>query len=421
MLRVSEGAWVIAGQAAAALGTVIGVRILTEVLQPDTFGTVSLCIGVAALLTSVACTPFAQAAIHLYPEFASTGSEPTLRHIVFREVRRAVPTVVVALSAVALALGIVGSAWWSTVAWIAALFACDCWRCLNLSFLNAARAHRPYGLWMAGDIWARPLIAALLVLTIDESANLVLAAYVLSSILLSVMFRPERAALPDTRSDTNLLRQRVWRYALPLAPLGFIGWANGLSDRYIVGGMLSLADAGIYAAAYGLASRPMLIVNLTVEQALRPLYQEAVTAGRRGRADRILLTWLLVVLAATGFVLACFVFAGDLIAVLLLGEEFRRGAELMPWIAFGYALLCVSYVFERICYAHADTRRVLAIQTCTAVAAIVTTIVAIRHWGLLGAAKATPMYFSVQLVASMLFAYRTRRLRASSDMQPAPA
>ncbi len=103
---------------------------------------------------------------------------------------------------------------------------------------------------MAADIWARPVAAALLVLAIEGNRQAwCLAAYRarLASAVHRVRDRPEHASVRQPPSH-DLLRQRVWRYALPLVPLGFIGWANGLSDRYIVGGMLSLAGAGIYAA-----------------------------------------------------------------------------------------------------------------------------------------------------------------------------
>ncbi len=130
----------------------------------------------------------------------------------------------------------------------------------------------------------------------------------------------------------------------------------------------------------------MLIINLAVEQALRPLYQEAVTSGttracgsdladlaaRRRRGDGT---------------------TADLLRLLQQSHrctlarrrlQARRRADSMDRIRL-CAPVVLSYVFERICYAHADTRRVLAIQAAPPWRANqVTTIIATRHWGLLG-------------------------------------
>ena len=92
---------------------------------------------------------------------------------------------------------------------------------------------------------------------------------------------------------------------------------------------------------------------------------------------------------------------------LLVGKPYRGAASLMPWIAAGYAIRATSYVFERVCYAYGQTRRVLAIQLCAVAATIVCTPAGVIYWGLKGAAMAVPAYFSVQLAAAIFLARRT--------------
>ena len=47
--QLVEVCWVIGGQAATALGTLVGVRILTQYLSPDGYGVVSLATGMSTL------------------------------------------------------------------------------------------------------------------------------------------------------------------------------------------------------------------------------------------------------------------------------------------------------------------------------------------------------------------------------------
>jgi O-antigen/teichoic acid export membrane protein len=421
---LSDAAWVTGGQVATAVGTVVGVRLLTQVVPPATFGTVSLALGVAALALNVACTPLTQAAIHYYPSLAAGGLSGELQRSLRRSLQRIGMWVLLAI----LIGGVIYSAVYSgspaIVVLIATLLICDGWRSTGLSLANAAREHKRYALWQTADAWGRPLLATAAVLVAGESAALILVAYAVASALLNAAFafgfprrRPEPPLSASQSAQGMQLDSRLWDYALPLIPLGFIGWANGLGDRYIIGGLLSVADAGIYAASYGLASRPMLMIGGTIELIVRPLYQSAVSAGDHTRANRLLLLWFAAITTIGLVYVAAIALWRTDIAALLLGPEYRGGAELMPWIGAGYCLLTVSYVFERVCYAHARTRRVLLIQACTATAAVIATTVGTLKWGLIGAAMAIPVYFSVQFMAAVLLAQWTRM----QAMQPAGA
>jgi O-antigen/teichoic acid export membrane protein len=240
------------------------------------------------------------------------------------------------------------------------------------------------------------------VLLVSKSPVAVLGAYAAVSLVLNLVLskrRPEVATAGVPAADFD---RRMWQYALPLIPLGLLGWANGLSDRYIIGGLLSLQDTGIYAAAYGLASRPLLLVNATFEQFIRPIYQNAVSAGHNERAALVLRYWLMALAAACALVVLIVSLWRHELAAILLGARFRSGANLMPWIAAGYGVLSLAYVFERVCLAHAQTRRVLAVELVSGTAMLLMTVTGVHFWGLIGAACAVPLYFGVQLCAAIV-------------------
>jgi O-antigen/teichoic acid export membrane protein len=173
--------------------------------------------------------------------------------------------------------------------------------------------------------------------------------------------------------------------------------------------MLSAADAGVYVAAYGLASIPFMIVNGTAEQALRPVYQQAVSSGDQPRANGILRIWLLVVIGCCLLGVLIFASGNRALAGVFLGKSYRQAAPLMPGIALGYAIRASSYVFERVCYAYGRTHRVLITQLCAVSVAAVVTPLAVMSGGVRGAALAVPVYFSIQLLLAVLFARRTLR------------
>jgi O-antigen/teichoic acid export membrane protein len=404
---------VIGGQAATAVGTLVGVRILTQLLAPGAYGVVSLATGASILASNLVVAPLTQAAIHFYPGIAADGSARELLDSLLRCYRRVAPWA--ALVAIAGGLLYVGWGHGSPVlvVLLALQFACDCWRSANLSLLNAARRQQRFALWTAADIWCRPLFGALVVLLVGQSPMAVLAAYVVVSICLVAGFSHRLwpvEALPFRVADRSMaLDARMWSYAIPLVPLGIITWMSTLGDRYIIGGLLSVADAGIYAALYGLSSSPFLIVSGAAEQALRPIYQTAVTRGDNARARRIHTIWLAAVVGICSVGVALFAMGHEIIANLFVGRSFRSAADLMPWIAAGHAIKATSYVFERVCYAFGQTRRVLAIQLCAVSATVILTPAGVISLGLKGAAMAVPAFFSVQLATAIFFARRTVR------------
>lgn len=419
---LSDAFWTATGQVASAVGMIAGIRLLTEFVAPRTFGEVALCLGVATLAMNVVCTPLTQAALHFFPAMTSRNAVGSMRaslaHALARVGLWGLPLVVVAMLVVGFSAGADAAL---VVGLVAALLACDCVRSVELTFLNASRMHKHYALWSAAEACLRPCVAAAAVFLMHESAAVVLAGYLATSVvLLGLFLRKIRGSA--TVVDPALPRDtgwdgKMWRYALPLVPLGFIGWANGLGDRYVIGGVLSIADAGLYAAIYGLASRPFLMLGQSVELAMRPVFQSAVSAQRRRDANRLLLAWLCAVAGAGVLGLAAMTLWSTPLVELLLAEEYRRAADLLPWIASGYCLLAISDVFTRVSFAHGKTHRVLAIVACAALAGVVATYTGARLWGLLGAAMAVPVYFGVQLVVAMVAARASHRQAAWQPRQ----
>jgi O-antigen/teichoic acid export membrane protein len=418
--QLSELAWVVGGQATTALGTVMGVRILTQFLPPSAYGTVSLALGLSVLAISLVAAPLTQAAIHFYPSVTASASARELLDSVLRCYRSMAPWVAAGALVAGVAYVASGQGTPVLVVLLTLLLASDCWRSANLSLLNAARRQRRYALWMACDAWSRPLAAAGAVLLFGPSPLAVLGAYVLVSAGLLTVFSyrlwptEQGASSGATPDRSRSLDMRMWQYALPLIPLGIVSWASTLGDRYVIGAALGVADAGVYAAVYGLASIPFMIVNGTAEQALRPIYQMAVSRGDRERARRILTLWFGVVVAICCGGVLVFVVAHEWLASLVVARPYRHASGLMPWIAAGYAIRAASYVLERVSYAYGNTRRVLLTQVCSVTATAIVTPLGVFTLGIRGAAVAVPVYFSIQLTTAAILARRTIREARSS-------
>lgn len=411
---LKEGAWVTFGQVGSAVGALVGLRLLTEYLEPAVFGFAMLLLGVVALGQGLSVNPLMQAVLRYYPDFKSVGKVQILYAVTVRIIRSTTVWVSLLLCLGAFVHSAVTGNWfWFGLAvLIAAIFAIEGARSVELTLFNAARQQRPMALWSVAEAWARPVavIAAVVFLTTDVSA--VLIGYLIASVAIYLLFLPVVVREDVSTGEGHLgkevgsIRHNLWSYALPLLPVAAAGWVSGLADRYVVGGVLGLAQAGSYAAVYALVSRPFLMLSGIIEQTLRPVYYDAVTAGDPKRSRAVLRTWL--VLAALGggigFVLALLL--NEQIESWLLAETYRNSARLMPWIAGGYWLLILSHVFTRVCYAHHDTKSVLVIEAVGAVLTLGLLFPLVSVFGVIGAAGAVPLYFGSQLVTAFLLSRR---------------
>ncbi|HUI62347.1 MAG TPA: hypothetical protein VLX90_19120, partial [Steroidobacteraceae bacterium] len=204
---LTEALGLAAGTSATALGTLVGVRVLTQFLPPTGYGVLSLVLGMSTLAISLISTPLTQAAIHFYPAVAADGSPRLILQSLLRCTARMAPWIAVGGLITALIYIEWGGGSMALAALAALLLASDCWRAANLSLLNAARRHRRYVAWTFLDAWARPLAGAAAVLAVGPSATAVLAAYVIVSATLLLVFAiglwPEAPAAVQGQSPAS--------------------------------------------------------------------------------------------------------------------------------------------------------------------------------------------------------------------------
>lgn len=406
---LGEAGWVIFGQAATALATLVGLRLITEFVPPAVYGTVALVLGVVALAQGLAVGPLMQAVLRFHPDVAAVGGAAELRRAANRALRR--PLLLALTSLVVSAM--VWVYFEPRQLWLApfalALFLAETARSVEITFLNAARRQRAMALLVASDAWLRPVAAVFAVWLWGPHGAAVLGGYLVGAVVpLSVYWAAaclSRAAADGqakAKSAVPELACRLKSYAWPLTALPLIAWVSGQADRYIIGAFAGVSAAGLYAALYGLASKPFLMISASVELVLRQPFYARVGAADHAGARRALGVWLGCVLTAAATIALAFLLFHAEIAEVLFAAAYRADSALMGWIAAGYVLLAAAQVLERVCYACHDTRGVLGVQLAGALLSIAIAAPLVWRYGIAGAAWAVPAYFGVQLLLTMV-------------------
>ena len=416
---LGEGVWVVAGQTLAALGTIVGLRLLTSALPPSVFGELILLNGIILLGNGLSGGPLMQGVLRLYPEAAKLNAVDQLRAIAASyQLRLTTLTSVICLVCFLIYSIMVPVSRWLGI-FIVCLLVADVRRQLEMTLLSAGRHQRTLAIWSVIDAWVRPSAAYSLVIILGANSFAALLGYVVASwtiLGMLIYWRPEKGSaartlmtrLPD---GTEALSQSLVIYALPLMPLGIVGWITSQADRYLLGVLVGVEQAGLYAALYAVVSRPFLMAGTMLESWMRPIYYEAIVASEVKMEKHLLQIWMSAVTGIGILGIAIFFLWPHQIAKLLLAEPYRHNADLMSWMAIGYAILLLAQVYGTVCYAHKDTKAVLYSESLGCLVAVTTTIYAVNRYGATGAAFALPVYFSAQLVMSMIMARRAEAHR----------
>lgn len=422
---VGGSLWAIAGQVVSAVGMVLGVRIITEYVSPSTFGTVSLLMGIVALGSGVCGGPIFQALLRMYPDMQHKSQLPLL----MMAIRRLLIESNGLLIAVAMAAGLIivffleGS--FVVLLILAGLVVVETLRGLVATTLSAKNEIKRYALVVAVDVLARQGFAVLLVLILGASVTSIIGGYLVGAALLSMWYVSVLQEINMGSDSCNesrqgkQVRQEIIEFSRPLMPIALAGSVSGLGDRYVIGGILGVEAAGIYAAVYGLVSKPFLMISTALELALRQSYYHAVSTNDERGQHKVMSTWVLSALVASVICLGIVTFSADELTRLLLGEKFKSGASLMPWIALGYCLFALSSPLERRAYARKRTGSVLRIQAGGAAASVLAGMVGTYFYGILGAAWAVPVYFGCQLALAACLTRKSSRFVLYSEKDSA--
>jgi O-antigen/teichoic acid export membrane protein len=412
-----EGIWITAAQATAGIATLIGVRFITELAPAALYGTFVLMNGGLSFLQGILFAPMAQAALRFYPDYVIASSDSRLRRELVRVfLTRSAKTL--ALLVLACVVDVVWLHWLSPLAWalVGVGVFVEAWKAIEVVMRNAAGQQRTYSFLIAADAVARPLGAVCAAFAIGASVESLLLGQLLGAFFVlgglsrfSAPLRREPVATLPNSDRASQLGAEMNRFAAPLVWAPMLGWLTGLADRYVVGGMLGVAQAGVYAAAYGLASRPLLMIGGVTDATLRQMLYGAVASRNGERLGGTVKIWIgaNLVAALVGAIVLT-VFAHPLVAWLLAHEYRSTSALLLPWIAFGYALMLVTQPVERLLYAANKTRTVIALQSIGALTAIICAFVGAQWKGVFGVAVTVPIYMAVQLLITIWAARRIK-------------
>lgn len=387
-----EGAWIVLGQVTAVLGSLAGVRLLTELLDPAAFGELALGMTVASLVNQAVLGPLSNGITRFYAPAQERGDLGGYLSAVRSLVLAATAVIAVMILLTGAGLLIAGRIEWLAIASAALVFAAlsGCNTILS-GIQNAARQRAIVALHQGIDSWARVLLAAALLLWLGATSTVAMVGFALGVTLVlgsQYMFFRKLIHGKRTMSDRNNWRQQIWTYSWPISIFGTFTWMQLASDRWALELFANTQEVGLYAALYQLGYYPMSIATGMAVQFLVPIfYQRAGDASdNRRNASVSSLSWRLtgVALGLTGTVFFAALLFHAQIFRLFAAAEYASVSHLLPWMLLAGGIFAAGQTIALNLMSQMKTRIMIAPKLMTALLGVALNFAGAYWYGISG-------------------------------------
>jgi len=407
---------------AGILATVAGLvsfPIVTRVLSVEDYGLLSL-MGVSlAFLIAIAKAGSQHGIVRYYAEHRQRagGGEPAAFHstVVFGGLILA-PVVVVMAWLLAWAfrdeLGQLGI----SPALVAVLGVMAVAGVLKSVAINTLRAQEKSGLVSKVTVGAKLLAVGATIgaiLLIEPSAEMFYyALFAVELVVVGYLFRKTyggtRLALSSADWD---LGRRLVAFGLPLVGFELSQLILNIGDRYVIAGVLDSKAVGIYSAAYNLTDYVTMAVTVPIYEAVRPMGMRIwAEQGQDALQQFLSRTFHLYFLVAVPVVLGLSL-VGDSLLVLLVGERYAEGADVIPWVIAGKVLNGGIVIFSIGLYVRDRSHVVLVLVAAAALINLLLNLILVPVAGIKGAAMATLIAYGVLAVMTVIVVRPVFRIR----------
>lgn len=373
-----EGLWIFLGQAAAVLGSLAGVRLLTELLDPAAYGELALGLTVAALVNQTVLGPLANGVTRFYAPALEQGDLGGYLRAMRRLVMAATACIFLLLLLTIAGLLGAGRMQWVGMASAALAFATlSGYNAILNGIQNAARQRAVVALHQGMDSWLRFLIAAGLLLWLGASSTVAMAGYALAVVLVlgsQYVFFRGIASKHSEAAQTGHWQRQVWHYSWPISVFGAFTWVQLASDRWALELFTSTKEVGTYAALFQLGYYPMSMASTMAMQFLAPIFYQRAGDASDGRriADVNKLSWNLTGISlgatAAAFLLAL-MFHRQIFRVFV-ASEYAPVSNLLPWMLLAGGIFAAGQAIALNLMSQMRTRAMMVAKITTALAGV---------------------------------------------------
>ena len=347
---IEEIIWVILGQGINVILSLIIVKIISQ-MGPTDYGIYALILTVAALLGLIYGS-FQQGFIRYYYDYKHEGKEDILVDLFLKFLSVSVIILFVLVLILSFFTGIFLNDYSIIFLLIAGLMVIST-KVSELfnSWFNILRKRKINTILLSCE---KGLIIIFFVLLLFNNSltlgNVILFICISTSLFIIIKlftfkkFIPNKKPLEKTQVNVlqKKMRKRVWIYATPFLIWAAAGWLQLNGEKWIINGILTIKDVGIYAIMMAIVNALVVIPSNVINEFATPIiFQNYTDLGNHENIKKgylyIKIIMLLVFVITVISTIITYYFAENII-IIISSKEYIKYWYLLPLLTFGTGL-----------------------------------------------------------------------------------
>lgn len=400
------------------IGALVGISVLTDLLNPAQYGEVSLALSFTLLASQVSFGGLSSALGRFYPIALEQNDIPNYLGATL------------ILTFVASVLTVVGGVLIVSIGKLQDLFELSLLPVLLLGVIfalfsgvntlfvsvhNAARKRIAAAVLLTLEPWFRILAIVLAASLFIINSTDTLIAFIVSGVALLIIsiwcfaqqFPGKTLALEGHRKWTK----SIFGFAWPFYLIGIFSWAQLVSPRWALEVTENSQSVGFFAVAHQLGYMPVSLLIASFGTYVMPiLFEKAGDATDPSRLAevRVMTDWIVAgaTLATLIATLIAQVFHRQIFSIFV-ASEYLSASVLLPVLVLSGGLFAIAQIYSYRMFAMLKTRELLYVGVLSSVVGIVTTLGLVPKIGELGASYGTLMFAFSYLVLVVFVARKT--------------
>lgn len=412
-----EAIWIAVGQAASIIGTLVGIRVLTQLLSPSQYGHLALGLTASALASQVVWGPLVAGATRFYAPASEAGQLRVYLGVTsrFSAFGVAFLTLLAVLAAIVAAVTSRGQ-WIPLIVSGVAYSVVTGFDSIASGIQTAARQRAIVAVHSGIASWARLLCAVAVMWILGVSSTSALWGFVLGTALVLLsqyrFFGPVRAAAAaeDSSAESAVWARRLHSYSWPFVLWGGFGWFQLASDRWALALFSTASEVGVYSVLYQLSYAPIaLLAGMLITLVGPIIFRRAGDAGdavRLSEANALTRRIVLYVLIGTFALFAVWLGLHGWVFSVLTNASYARASSAAPWMVLSAGLFAAGQVLALDRLNRLESHELIVPKVVTALAGGLLNILGAYLHGIYGLVAASLTFSAVYLLWLLLLRRR---------------
>jgi O-antigen/teichoic acid export membrane protein len=392
-----EGGWIVAGQIATIVGSLVLIRVLTEYLTPLEYGELALSFTIALLINQVAIGGLGNGVLRFYS--IAKEKEDVYNYLIASKqlFYKVISGLILVVVLVVIILYLLKLTHWLPLFFMAIVFAIVSGVVGIFSNIQtAARQRMLVAFHSSLDAWLKIVLALGLMLWLGHDSVVVLLGYTISAlVIIASQFFSLRRTLFHSLTSSNKKsnwQHKIWSQSWPFSVFGLFTWAQQASDRWVLQIYSSISDVGVYAVVYQLGFVPIGILTGIGVTFITPILfnmsGDSEDASRNLNVHRIVMYITFTSLTLT---LIFFILAGafhQYIFQILVAAEYREMSYLLKWLILAGGLFATGQVLAVKIMSDLQSKTMVKVKIVTSLIGVTLNYIGAMKFGVLGVAYA---------------------------------